>query len=98
MRQAVLTEHIKKELVDRIMASEKVDKILLFGSEATGDSGPESDIDLFFNQNASFASIKDTVAFVEDKGKALLMNHTLPKHHFQSGQTDNLYIHLERMI
>ena len=28
------------------MASEKIDKILLFGSEATGNSGPESDIDL----------------------------------------------------
>jgi uncharacterized protein len=42
----MLTENIKKELVDRITASEKINKILLFGSEATGNSGPDSDIDL----------------------------------------------------
>ncbi len=42
----MLTEQIKKELVARIRATEKVDKILLFGSQATGNSGPDSDIDL----------------------------------------------------
>ena len=42
----MLTEKIKKELVARITATEKIDKILLFGSQATGNSGPNSDIDL----------------------------------------------------
>ena len=38
----MLSENLKKELVDRITASEKIDKILLFGSEARGDAGLES--------------------------------------------------------
>ncbi len=42
----MLSEHLKKELVARITASERIDKIFLFGSEATGSSGPNSDIDL----------------------------------------------------
>jgi predicted nucleotidyltransferase len=42
----MLNEETKKELVMRIKAAEKVDKILLFGSEATGTAGPDSDIDL----------------------------------------------------
>jgi predicted nucleotidyltransferase len=42
----MLSDILKKELVDRITASEKIDKVLLFGSEARGDAGAESDIDL----------------------------------------------------
>jgi predicted nucleotidyltransferase len=42
----MLSDMLKKELVDRITASEKIDKVLLFGSEARGDAGAESDIDL----------------------------------------------------
>jgi predicted nucleotidyltransferase len=42
----MLNGETKKELVKRIKAAEKVDKILLFGSEATGTAGPDSDIDL----------------------------------------------------
>ena len=42
----MLTSEMKKELVERIKAAEKVDKILLFGSEATGTATPNSDIDL----------------------------------------------------
>ena len=42
----MLSDTLKKELVDRITASEKIDKVLLFGSEARGDADAESDIDL----------------------------------------------------
>jgi predicted nucleotidyltransferase len=42
----MLSEKLKEELVDRITASEKIDKILLFGSEARGTARAESDIDL----------------------------------------------------
>jgi len=42
----MLTEEIKQELVSRIRSAEKIDRILLFGSEATGHAGPDSDIDL----------------------------------------------------
>ena len=42
----MLTEEMKQELVSRIRSAEKIDRILLFGSEATGHAGPDSDIDL----------------------------------------------------
>lgn len=42
----MLTDEIKKELVERIRTAEKIDRILLFGSSATGNEGPDSDIDL----------------------------------------------------
>jgi predicted nucleotidyltransferase len=42
----MLTDDMKRELVERIKAAEKIDKILLFGSAATGTAGPDSDIDL----------------------------------------------------
>ena len=42
----MLTDAMKRELVARIKAAERVDKILLFGSEAIGAAGPDSDIDL----------------------------------------------------
>jgi len=42
----MLTDEMKKEIVERINAAERIDKILLFGSEATGTAGPDSDIDL----------------------------------------------------
>jgi len=42
----MLTDAIKRELVDRIKAAGKIDNILLFGSAANGTAGPDSDIDL----------------------------------------------------
>ena len=42
----MLSDKIKHELVERIKSAEMIDKILLFGSEATGTAGPNSDIDL----------------------------------------------------
>lgn len=44
--EKMLTDNMKRELVERIKAAGKVDKILLFGSAATGTAGPDSDIDL----------------------------------------------------
>jgi predicted nucleotidyltransferase len=92
MRQAVLTEQIKKELVDRIMASEKIDKILLFGSEATGDSGPESDIDLlvvldqcqvlphsFKERSANYLQISRAIRDIEKHFPIDLLVYTKPE-------------------
>ena len=42
----MLTDELIKELIERIKTAEKVDKVLLFGSEAMGTAGPGSDIDL----------------------------------------------------
>lgn len=42
----MFTEEIKRELVEKIKAADRVDKIVLFGSEATGTADPDSDIDL----------------------------------------------------
>ena len=42
----MLTDEMKENLVKRIKAVEKIDKILLFGSEATGTATADSDIDL----------------------------------------------------
>lgn len=42
----MLTDETKRELVDRIKAAERVDTILLFGSEATETASQDSDIDL----------------------------------------------------
>lgn len=35
-----------REMVDRIVAQFQPHKIILFGSQARGDSGPDSDVDL----------------------------------------------------
>jgi predicted nucleotidyltransferase len=42
----MLRDAIKKELVERIKAADRIDKILLFGSAATGTATDDSDIDL----------------------------------------------------
>ncbi|GBE15564.1 MAG TPA: nucleotidyltransferase domain-containing protein [Proteobacteria bacterium] len=42
----MLTDGVKKELVEKIKSSGGIDKIILFGSEASGTAGPDSDIDL----------------------------------------------------
>ena len=87
----MLTEYIKKQLVDRIMASEKIDKILLFGSEATGDSGPESDIDLliildqetlplsFKERSANYLLINRAIRDVEKHYPIALLVYTKPE-------------------
>ena len=46
-------EDLIKEIVRRLIAAIDPDRIILFGSRARGDSGPDSDIDILI--------IKDTV-------------------------------------
>jgi predicted nucleotidyltransferase len=41
-----LTTELLNEIMQRILAVSNPDKIILFGSYARGDSGPDSDIDL----------------------------------------------------
>ncbi len=55
----MLTEEMKQELVSRIRSAEKIDRILLFGSEATGEAGPHSDIDLLVYTRPEFEKIKE---------------------------------------
>ncbi len=91
MEGFVLTEELKKELVERIKSAEKVDKILLFGSEATGTSGPDSDIDLlvvlnrettpdsFRERNANYLQISRAIREIEKKHPIDLLVYTRPE-------------------
>jgi predicted nucleotidyltransferase len=87
----MLTEKLKKELVDRITASEKIDKILLFGSEARGNSGVESDIDLlvvldqdtvpgsYKERNTNYLRISRSIRELEKQHPIDLLVYTKPE-------------------
>ncbi len=45
-RKKVLNEEILQEIVRRIVEVAKPEKIILFGSSARGEMGPDSDLDL----------------------------------------------------
>ncbi len=45
-RKRVLNEKLLKEIVRRIVTVAKPEKIILFGSAARGEMGPNSDVDL----------------------------------------------------
>lgn len=88
---SMLTEKLKKELVDRITASERIDKILLFGSEAKGNAGPDSDIDLlvilaqdkmpagFTERSTNYLRISRAIRDIERLHPIDLMVYTRPE-------------------
>lgn len=49
MTQAALLEHVTKTLVERFRPK----RIVLFGSHARGDAGPDSDLDLFVEMDTT---------------------------------------------
>jgi predicted nucleotidyltransferase len=46
VEKKILTEEILQEIVRRIVAAVQPQKIILFGSAARGEMGPDSDLDL----------------------------------------------------
>ena len=46
MTRAIVTEDVIREMVRRLVQAIDPDRIILFGSWARGDAGPESDVDL----------------------------------------------------
>ena len=46
LRKKIVTEKILKEIVRRIVAAVQPEKIILFGSAARQEMGPDSDLDL----------------------------------------------------
>jgi predicted nucleotidyltransferase len=88
---AVLTDAMKSTLVERIKAAERIDKILLFGSEATGTAGPDSDIDLlvvldrdtmpqsFHERSANYLQISRAIREIEKVFPVDLLVYTRPE-------------------
>jgi predicted nucleotidyltransferase len=54
MRDGVVDPIILEDIIDRIVASASPEKIILFGSGAQGEMGPDSDIDLLVIKNGEF--------------------------------------------
>lgn len=87
----MLTDETKQELVKRIKSAEMIDKILLFGSEATGTAGPDSDIDLlvvldnttmpasFQERSANYLLISRAIRDIEKKHPIDLLVYTRPE-------------------
>lgn len=87
----MLTDDIKRELVERIRAVGKIDKILLFGSAATGTAGPGSDIDLivvldrdtmpgsFRERSANYLQISRAIRTFEKQHPVDLLVYTRPE-------------------
>jgi uncharacterized protein len=87
----MLSEKLKEELVSRITASGKIDKILLFGSEARGDAGAESDIDLlvvldmetvpqsYRERNRNYLRVSRTIRDIEKHHPIDLLVYTKPE-------------------
>lgn len=87
----MLSEELKKELVSRITAIEKIDKILLFGSEARGNAGAESDIDLlvvlaldnvpnsYKERNTNYLRISRAIRDIEKHHPIDLLVYTKPE-------------------
>jgi uncharacterized protein len=49
MTQAALLEHVTKTIVERFRPK----RIMVFGSHARGEAGPDSDLDLFIEMDTS---------------------------------------------
>jgi len=87
----MLSDEIKQELVARIKSAEAIDKILLFGSEATGTSDPDSDIDLlvvldsmslpasFQERSANYLRISRAIRQIEKTHPIDLLVYTRPE-------------------
>jgi predicted nucleotidyltransferase len=87
----MLSDKTKHELVERIMSAEMIDKILLFGSQATGTAGPNSDIDLlvvldnmsmpasFKERSANYLRISRAIRDIEKRHPIDLLVYTRPE-------------------
>lgn len=87
----MLSEKLKKKLVDSITANEKIDKILLFGSEARGNAGVKSDIDLlvvldldilpgsYKERNMNYLRISRSIREIEKHHPIDLLVYTKPE-------------------
>ncbi len=87
----MLTEDIKKDLVERIKSIGKIDKILLFGSQATGAAESDSDIDLlvilgqdvmpstFRQRSANYLQVSRAIRDIEKKHPIDLLVYTRPE-------------------
>jgi len=87
----MLTNETKHELAERIKSADTIDKILLFGSEATGSAGPNSDIDLlvvldnmtmpasFKERSANYLRISRAIRDIEKRHPIDLLVYTRPE-------------------
>ncbi len=87
----MLTDEIKRELVERIKAADRIDNIILFGSEASGTAGPDSDIDLivvldrdtspgnFRESSANYLQISRAIREIEKRYSIDLLVYTRPE-------------------
>lgn len=87
----MLTDDLKRELVERIKTAGRVDKILLFGSQVTGTAGSASDIDLlvvldrdtmpgnFQERSANYLQISRAIREIEKQHPIDLLVYTRPE-------------------
>lgn len=87
----MLTEDLKKQLVERLKEIAPY-KIILFGSHAYGEPGPESDVDLlvvteddflpknFAEKNAIYLRVANTITEIEKTIPVDLIVHTKAMH------------------
>lgn len=99
----MLTDEQKQDLVERIKSSEMIDKILLFGSEATGTAGPDSDIDLlvvldkpsiptsFKERSDNYLRISRAIRDIEKKHPIDLLVYTRPEFELLK-ERDSLFV------
>ena len=87
----MLTDEMKKELLEKIKAADRIDRIILFGSEVAGTAGPDSDIDLivvldrdtspenFRESSANYLQISRAIREIEKKHPIDLLVYTRPE-------------------
>ncbi len=87
----MLTEEMKNELLEKIKAADRIDRIIFFGSEAAGTAGPDSDIDLivvldrgtspgnFQESSANYLQISRAIREIEKKHSIDLLVYTRPE-------------------
>lgn len=87
----MLTEDLTKKLVEKLKSADPY-KIILFGSNAYGDPGPESDVDLlvvtqedflpgsFSEKNAIYLRVANTITDIEKEIPIDLIVHTKAMH------------------
>jgi len=87
----MLTENLKKQLVEKLKAIDPY-KIILFGSHAYGEPGAESDVDLlvvtnddylpvnFAEKNAIYLRVANSIIDIEKQTPIDLIVHTKAMH------------------
>ena len=60
----VVTEALLREITDVLVRAAKPERIILFGSHATGSAGPASDVDLLVVENEPFGPSRTRMAEV----------------------------------